>query len=134
MLALDTSVAIPLLVQTHRQHGEVVRWWGGREIALCGHALAETYSVLTRLPADLRLAPADAAQLLRQRFAAPLVLAPETFTRLPDLLSRAGIAGGATYDALVALAAIEHDAELATRDARALATYEAFGARVITAL
>src|SRR6185312_12107719 len=46
-LALDTSVAIPLLVQTHRAHDAVVGWWNGREIALSGHAVAETYSVLT---------------------------------------------------------------------------------------
>jgi predicted nucleic acid-binding protein len=134
VLALDTSVAVPLLVQTHRQHDDVVRWWGGREIALCGHALAETYSVLTRLPGDLRLAPADAARLLRERFSAPLVLAPETFTRIVDVFSSAGIAGGAAYDGLVALAAIEHGAELATRDARARATYEALGAQVVSAI
>jgi predicted nucleic acid-binding protein len=133
MLALDTSVAIPLLVNTHRQHEVVVRWWGGRDIALCGHALPETYSVLTRLPGDLRLSPLDAARLLGERFASPLVLGQDTFTRLPDLLSTAGIAGGATYDALIALAAIEHAAELATRDARARATYEALGARVVLA-
>jgi hypothetical protein len=30
----------------------VVRWWNGRDLALCGHAVAETYSVLTRLPGD----------------------------------------------------------------------------------
>jgi predicted nucleic acid-binding protein len=133
MLALDTSVAIPLLVNTHRQHELVVRWWGGRDIALCGHALAETYSVLTRLPGDLRLSPVDAARLLRERFASPLVLGQDTFERLPDLLSAAGVAGGATYDALIALAAIEHAAELATRDSRARATYEALGARVVLA-
>ena len=63
-LALDTSVAVPLLVRTHEQHVAVTRWWNGRPVALSGHALAETYSVLTRLPADLRLAPADAARLL----------------------------------------------------------------------
>jgi predicted nucleic acid-binding protein len=134
MLALDTSVAIALLVQTHRQHGAVVSWWRGREVALCGHALAETYSVLTRLPGDLRLAPADAARLLRERFAPPLIVSPETFSRLPEVFGDAGIAGGAAYDGLVALAAIEHDAELATRDARARATYEALGARVISAI
>lgn len=48
-------------------------------------------------------------------------------------VSRLGIAGGAVCDALVAHAAIEHDAELATRDARARVTYEAVGARVIVA-
>ncbi len=132
-LALDTSVAVPLLVASHRDHTAVVRWWDRREIALSGHALAETYSVLTRLPGDARVTPADAARLIRARFTAPLTLAHETSARLPDLLSSLGIAGGAVYDALVALAAIEHDAELATRDARAKATYEVLGARVTIA-
>jgi len=129
-LALDTSVAVPLLVQTHRAHAAVVRWWGGREVALSGHALAETYSVLTRLPGDLRLAPADAARLLGERFAEPLVLGSEISVRLPDVLGRFRIAGGAVYDALVALAAAEHGAELATRDARAKTTYQMVGVRV----
>jgi hypothetical protein len=44
-----------------------------------------------------------------------------------------GSAGGVVYDTLVALAAVEHDADLATRDLRAKATYEAVGARVIVA-
>jgi toxin FitB len=129
-LALDTSVAVPLLVQTHKEHLAVVRWWNGRDIALCGHALVETYSVLTRLPGDLRLAPVDAARLIGVRFAKPLLLGSKTAAKVPTLLGRLGIAGGAVYDALVALAAVEHDADLATRDARAKATYEAIGARV----
>lgn len=132
-LALDTSVAIPLLVQTHAAHRSVVRWWDGREVALSGHAVAETYSVLTRLPGDLRLTPADAARLMRARFVAQLHLKPRTAARLPEILGERGIAGGAVYDALVALAAVEHDAVLATRDARASATYEAIGARVVLA-
>jgi len=129
-LALDTSVAVPLLVQSHRAHAAVVRWWKGREVALSGHALVETYSVLTRLPGDLRLAPADAARLLDERFAAPLLLGAETTGRLPELLAGLQIAGGAVYDALVALAAVEHEAELVTRDARAQGTYDRVGVRV----
>ena len=132
-LALDTSVAVPLLVRTHRSHAGVARWWDGREVALSGHALAETYSVLTRLPGDLRLAPADAARLLGERFLEPLLLGPDVAGRLPDVLGRLGIAGGAVYDALVALAAVEHGADLATRDGRARATYETVGARVVVA-
>jgi predicted nucleic acid-binding protein len=132
-LGLDTSVAIALLVQTHSEHRAIVRWWSGREIALCGHAVAETYSVLTRLPGDLRLAPADAARLIAERFAEPLFLGPKVAKRLPDVLSGLGIAGGAVYDALVALAALEHGATLATRDVRAKATYELVGAKVIVA-
>ena len=70
-LALDTSVAIPLLVMTHRSHLDVVRWCDGGELSLSGHAVAEP--------------------------------------------------------------AVEHDAELATRDARAKATYDTVGARVVVA-
>lgn len=132
-LGLDTSVAVPLLVRSHRAHAAVVRWWDGRDVALSGHALPETYSVLTRLPGDLRLAPADAARLIAERFLEPLVLGPEVAARLPDRLSRLGIAGGAVYDALVALAAVEHGASLATRDGRAKATYDSVGAHVVAA-
>ncbi|HEV2931721.1 MAG TPA: PIN domain-containing protein [Streptosporangiaceae bacterium] len=130
-VAVDTSVAVPLLVRSHHDHAAVVRWWDGQEIALSGHALAETYSVLTRLPGDARLAPADAALLLTSRFSPPLVLSSSRARKLPDTLSRLGIAGGAVYDALVALAAKEHGAVLATRDARARGTYDAVGAKVI---
>jgi predicted nucleic acid-binding protein len=132
-LAVDTSVAIPLLVQSHTAHSAVVQWWRHREIALCGHALAETYSVLTRLPGDLRVAPVDAARLLRERFAPPLLLGSDTASRLPEVLSDLGIAGGAVYDALVGLAALEHGLDLATRDGRARDTYEKVGASVIVA-
>jgi hypothetical protein len=126
-------VAIPLLVATHREHDRVVAWWAGREVALSGHAAVETYSVLTRLPGDLRLGPADAARLLAERFTAPLLLAQRMTRRLADTLARLDVSGGAVYDALVALAAVEHDADLATRDGRARATYEAVGARVVVA-
>ncbi len=130
-IAIDTSVAVPLLVRSHHDHSAVVRWWGGQEVALSGHALAETYSVLTRLPGDARLAPTDAARLLDARFSTALVLSSSRTRKLPDTLSRLGIAGGAVYDALVALAAKEHGVALATRDARARGTYDAVGVKVI---
>ena len=109
----------------------MVRWWDGQELALSGHALAETYSVLTRLPGDARLAAEDAARLLDARFTAPLVLSARHAREVHVTLSRIGIAGGAVYDALVALAAREHGAPLATRDARARGTYDAVGVKVI---
>ncbi len=130
-IAVDTSVGVPLLVRSHHDHAAVVRWWDGQELALSGHALAETYSVLTRLPGDARLAAADATRLLDARFSAPLVLSNRRARSLPATLSRLGIAGGAVYDALVALAAKEHGAALATRDARARGTYDAVGVKLI---
>ncbi len=132
-LGLDTSVAIPLLVRTHAAHSEVAAWWDGRGVALSGHALAETYSVLTRLPGDLRLTPADASRLISERFSTPLVLGTKTSRRLPAIFSALGIAGGAVYDALVGLTAVENGATLATRDDRARATYELVGADVVVA-
>lgn len=87
----------------------------------------------TSVAIPLLVEPADAARLLGERFAEPLLLGPEAAKHLPDLLARNGIAGGAVYDALAALAAVEHDADPATRDARARATHEAVGARVVVA-
>jgi toxin FitB len=130
-VAVDTSVAVPLLVRSHHDHADVVRWWNGQEITLSGHALAETYSVLTRLPGDARLSPADAARLLTARFVSPLVLGSSPARKVPDTLSRLGIAGGAVYDALVALAAKQHGVALATRDARARGTYDTVGVEII---
>ncbi len=127
MLALDTSVAVPLLVASHRAHRDVVSWCGQRDVALSGHAVAETYAVLTRLPGDARLSPLDAARLMHARFAPPLLMDPDVAVALPDRLAEFGIAGGAVYDALVGLAAKTNHCVLATRDARAKATYDAIG-------
>lgn len=130
-LALDTSVAVPLLVRSHPDHALVAAWFDGRTASLGGHAVAETYSVLTRGPGDLRVAPDDAVALMDAAFASPMILRDTTWTELPRRLARAGVSGGAVYDALVAFAALEHDAELATRDARAHATYAAVGVRLV---
>jgi predicted nucleic acid-binding protein len=130
VVGVDTSVAVALLIRTHDAHQLTVEWWGGRELALCGHALVETYSVLTRLPGTLRLEAVDAARLLSSRFTTPLLLGPETASRIPEVLSERSIAGAAVYDALIGLTAVEHNVRLATRDGRARATYDAVGASV----
>ena len=124
-LGLDTSAAIPLLVETHDEHEAVARWCNRREVILCGHAVAETYAVLTRLPGTMRFA--------RTRALTRPVIGADTARQLPEGRGRLAIAGGAVHDALVALAAVEHDATLATRDARARSTYELVGARVVVA-
>ena len=125
--AVDTSVAVPLLVTSHGQHAVVAKWAKGRTLGLSGHALAETYSVLTRLPGDARVAPADAVALLDENFTEALPLGARVARSAHREFARRGIAGGATYDGLVALAAREHGAVLITRDARARSTYEALG-------
>ncbi|MGV0741056.1 PIN domain-containing protein [Mycolicibacterium sp. XJ870] len=125
--AVDTSVAVPLLVSSHQQHAMVARWAKGRTLGISGHALVETYSVLTRLPGDARVDPADAVVLIDENFAEAFPLGARAARTAHREFARLGIAGGATYDGLVALAAREHRAVLVTRDARARATYEALG-------
>jgi len=126
-------VAVALLVKKHTMHARAMAWWvtlDPAEAALAGHALAETYSVLTRLPRDLRVGPEDARDVLG-RLGSPLALATETQVGLVERLTAAGITGGAVYDGLVGLAAVEHEVPLATRDLRARDTYERVGANVL---
>ncbi|MCB0928750.1 MAG: type II toxin-antitoxin system VapC family toxin [Mycolicibacterium insubricum] len=129
-LTVDTSVAVPLLVGSHVQHRQIAEWADGRTLNLSGHALAETYSVLTRLPGDARVAPTDAVNLIDENFDETLVLSAAVMQSAHRVFAERGIAGGATYDGLVALAAREHNAVLVTRDARARSTYEVLGVAV----
>jgi predicted nucleic acid-binding protein len=128
--AIDTSVAVPLVLQSHSAHADVSRWSRGHDGALSGHAAAETSSVLTRLPDDARLLPADAARLLAERFSEPLTLTAAAQRSALSVFARLGIAGGMVYDALVAMAAAEAGLPMATRDLRARTTYELCGVSV----
>lgn len=122
-LALDTSVSVPLLMRSHAAHETVSHQLDGVETVLTAHSLAETYSVLTRLPGDARLAPADAVRLIDANMGPTIPLPHDIARDLHHQLARLAIAGGAVYDALVGLAAKQATAALATRDARAAATY-----------
>ncbi|GAB94657.1 putative nucleic acid-binding protein [Kineosphaera limosa] len=129
-VAVDTSVAVPLLVATHPAHDRVQEWARGRTLTLGGHALAETFSVLTRLPGDARLLPEDAAGLIDDNFDGSLQLEAEAAATVHREFAERGVAGGAVYDGLVAAAVRAHDVTLASRDARARGTYESMGVRV----
>jgi toxin FitB len=129
-LAFDTSAAVPFLVRAHPSHDAVRRHARGRTPVLTTHSLAETYSVLTRLPGDSRLAAPDAVRLVEANFDTALAPAPDELARLPRILAPLGIAGGAVYDALVGLAARAHRTPLLTRDARALGTYAVLGVEI----
>lgn len=133
-LAVDTSAAVALVMSSHVAHRLVRRHLRGHELVLTPHSLAETYSVLTRLPGDARVAPADAVRLIEENFGPPAPLPAATAAVVPKLLAERKIVGGATYDGLVGLAAKANGLALATRDLRAAATYEALGVDVIAML
>ena len=104
-LAVDTSAAVALIMASHVAHRAVRRHLRGRDLVLTQHSLAETYSVLTRLPGDARVAPADAVRLIEANFGPPALMPATTAASVPNLLAQLNIGGGAVYDALVGLAA-----------------------------
>jgi toxin FitB len=120
---VDTSLAVPLVLTSHLAHERVNAKVGDRTLHLAAHSALETYSVLTRLPGDARLAPVDASRLLSERFGAAIVPDEEVCQGLVAALAELHIAGGAVYDALIAVTARGVDGVLLTRDRRAAATY-----------
>lgn len=127
MTAIDTSVCVPALASWHEQHDTCRRAAAGASIP--GHALLETYSVLTRMPAPLRLPAETAHALLHRWFPRDRVLAAPAALQREGLehLYAAGISGGAVYDGLIALIVKDHGDRLMTFDQRAVRTYEALG-------
>jgi predicted nucleic acid-binding protein len=124
-LLIDTSVAVALATAGHEHHQATRKAIGGRSCGLSGHAAFETFSVLTRLPPPNRRTPRAVARLLAHNFPSSRFLGAEAAEKLHARLAQLGIAGGAVYDALVAVAAAEHGVTLATRDRRAAETYRA---------
>ncbi len=126
-VALDTSAAVALVSSSHPAHQIAVRALRGRVPVLTGHSLAETYSVLTRLPGDARVAPADVVLLFADTFGPAVCLSPAVTADVPRHLADRQVSGGAVYDALVGLAAVEAQLTLLTRDGRAATTYRSIG-------
>lgn len=90
--------------------------------------MLEAYSVLTRLPGGLAVTATVASEVLRERFAGePMRLPDVERAALPWTLARAGVAGGASYDGLVALEAASHGQALLTLDRRAQDAYRRLG-------
>lgn len=130
-LLVDTSVAVPLVAAGHTAHLAVVGSIGSRRLGLAGHAVFETYSVLTRLPPPARRDPSTVLRLLQENFPASRYLSARDSTSLLSRFADLGIAGGSVYDALVAATARAHGLPLATRDQRAVDTYRAVGAEIV---
>jgi predicted nucleic acid-binding protein len=121
--ACDTSVAVAALDPTHEAHPPCRRALVEHRPALAGHAVFETYSVLTRLPLPLRLSAGQAASVLAAAFPKDCWLDASGTRDLRERLASLDIVGGAVYDALVGQAAATNHRNLLTRDRRAERTY-----------
>lgn len=129
VVLVDTSAAVPFLVTDHEHHPATFDALAEHTLGLAGHAAFETFSVLTRLPPPARQTPAAATRLLARNFPATRFLGADRASALLDELADRGVAGGAVYDALVAVVAVEHSLVLATRDRKAQDVYRALGVR-----
>jgi predicted nucleic acid-binding protein len=109
---LDTSCLVAAVCAWHRHHDDTRREIerrdaAGEKLVLAAHSLAETFSVLTRLPEPHRLRPDDAFALIDANWGGTGLVAltgPDyraTLRRCRDV----GIGGGAVYDALIAACA-----------------------------
>ncbi len=126
--AADSSIVIAALLQDHPAHESAAAALAACD-ATIAHVATETYSVLTRLPAPHRADAATAVTLLKRRIPSTFAtLDPRKHAAAFERLASAGVSGGATYDGLIALTAIEHDLRLVSRDGRAERTYRALGA------
>jgi predicted nucleic acid-binding protein len=127
IFALDTSCMVAAVCAWHEQHAAAAaeierRLARGERLAISAHALAESYAVLTRLPAPHRLSTADAWAVLEANFVerrAISALDGNAYVALLRSLAKQGIGGGRTYDAVIAdCARASHAATLLTFNRR----------------
>jgi predicted nucleic acid-binding protein len=131
VIAIDTSVAVPALSTGHPDHETARAVVAAEKPWLPIHAAVETYAVLTRLPPPAGVPPAVAAEVLNRNFGQRTIgLAEGDVVALFSELAAAGVAGGATYDALVGATARSAAATLVTSDRRAAGTYAQLGVTV----
>jgi predicted nucleic acid-binding protein len=107
--ALDSNCMVAAVCAWHEHHADTAsaierRLERGERLTLASHAVAETYAVLTRLPAPHRLSPADAWALVDANFVARarlVTLNGRSYGTVLGRLAAAGIGGGRTYDAII---------------------------------
>ena len=125
----DTSVVLPALLSDHEAHQLAADALGACTSTIA-HVALEAYSVLTRLPPPRRADASTAAAVLQARLPEGLLALNATaHASASSRLAAAGVSGGAAYDGLIALTALEHDVELISRDTRAARTYRVLGVR-----
>jgi len=106
---------IPAICSWHEHHGPAageieLRLQRRERMVIAAPALVEAYSVLTRLPPPHRLSPEDSMALLEANFIKGAKMIALQVGSYRDLLRQApknGVAGGQTYDAVIAMCAIE---------------------------
>jgi toxin FitB len=127
----DTSVIVAAALQTGVGHAESLDALRTSDAAAAGHAWVESFSVLTRLPRDVRLSGSAAARVLGAVVPRTRSLSADEQRDFARWVPESGIVGGAVYDALVGWTARCAGLPLLTRDTRAVPTYRSLGVDVL---
>ena len=106
----DTSVIIASLVEVHPMHQRAFPWLKQAkekdfELIVAGHTVAKLYAVLSTLPTKPRISPAVAWRLIRENIEPVgkiVSLTAAEYSSTIKKISEMGLAGGITYDALIA--------------------------------
>jgi predicted nucleic acid-binding protein len=117
LLAIDTSVIVAGALAHHAFHERAVVWQaaihrGEVHAMVCAHALAEVYSVLSKLPGGL--SPAGARLLVGRVARQVRVIAPrgESYLAAAERCASRGLKSGVVYDALHLIEAERSSADI----------------------
>jgi predicted nucleic acid-binding protein len=104
----DTSVLIAASLQDHVHHvrakAALERIVRGEDVGICsGHSLAETFSVLVRMPTKPKLQPSDVLAMLEKNIFPHfeiVVLEPDDYRETIRAAAQKGFGGGRIFDLL----------------------------------
>ncbi len=115
----DTSVIIPSLVKTHPSHGICLPWMiqvqsGQIQGYISTHGLAESYSVLTRLPIKPKPSVDQIAESLFDllNYFETVSLVQNDYRAVIQRLANRNLPGGVIFDALHAQAALKSNVDV----------------------
>lgn len=115
----DTSVLVAALIVSHPKHSVCFPRLKAAESkqvqgVISTHTLAETYSVITRLPIQPRIPPQDAQRIIVDvlQYLEAISLLPNDYQIAIALMANLNIPGGGIFDALIAQAAIKAEVDV----------------------
>ena len=119
-VCFDTSVLVAAMVEDHPDHDKSLDWLQKvaaktLQAVIAAHTLAELYAVLTVLPVRPRLDPDTVMTLLTTNVSSNFEVVGMTkrdYLSVLEMLADRQITGGATYDGLIAWAALKTKADL----------------------
>jgi len=118
-ILFDTSVLVAAVVESHPAHDNAaaaLRRVQQRQYSgwIAMHSIAELYSVLTRLPLQPRITPANAWRVIQRDVLELLniaALSADDYQRVVQQLAERNLSGGIVYDALLLQSAKNADVQ-----------------------